>query len=133
MSQLLLLREGLLEARAPTLQSPTEVRVRGFVRYGAPTPTILELAESSGHDLIVMGTHGRTGVSHLLMGSVAEKVIRHATCPVLVVPGARLQSRLRHNTDTGDNYTSDTSDNYASDTYAADAAYAGANCNRRAG
>jgi nucleotide-binding universal stress UspA family protein len=45
----------------------------------------LQIAKESGCDLIVMGTHGRTGVGRLLMGSVAEKVLRGATCPVLTV------------------------------------------------
>ncbi len=52
---------------------------------GAPHSTILASVKESACDLLVMGTHGRTGISHLLLGSVAEKVVRHATCPVLVV------------------------------------------------
>jgi len=47
-------------------------------------------AEKEGVDLIVMGTHGRTGLSHLLMGSVAEHVIRSALCPVLTVKAGEL-------------------------------------------
>jgi nucleotide-binding universal stress UspA family protein len=54
-------------------------------RAGDPTHVILELAEAKQADLIVMGTHGRSGLSHLLMGSVTEKVVRRATCPVLTV------------------------------------------------
>ena len=50
-----------------------------------PADAIVNYATNVGVDLIVMGTHGRTGVSHLLMGSVAEKVVRHAPCPVLTV------------------------------------------------
>lgn len=53
------------------------------VREGHPAEEILAAAED--HDLIVMGTHGRSGLEHLLLGSVTEKVIRHADCPVLVV------------------------------------------------
>jgi len=45
-------------------------------------------------DLIVMGTHGRTGVAHLLMGSVAERVVRTATCPVLTVRGVPAEGRI---------------------------------------
>jgi nucleotide-binding universal stress UspA family protein len=52
---------------------------------GDAARTIVELADSGGFDLIVMGTHGRTGIGHLLMGSVAEKVVRRARCPVLTV------------------------------------------------
>ena len=47
---------------------------------------IVAAARATAADLIVMGTHGRSGVSHLLIGSVAEKVVRKAECPVLVVP-----------------------------------------------
>jgi nucleotide-binding universal stress UspA family protein len=53
------------------------------VREGHPADEILAAGED--HDLIVMGTHGRSGLEHLLLGSVTEKVIRHAGCPVLVV------------------------------------------------
>jgi universal stress protein A len=49
-----------------------------------PAGEILRYATSAGIDLIVMGTHGRTGLKHALLGSVAEKVVRHAPCPVLV-------------------------------------------------
>jgi len=54
---------------------------------GTPAWTIVEYAKGHDIDLIVMGTHGRGGVSHLLMGSVAEKVIRTAACPVLTTRG----------------------------------------------
>ena len=51
----------------------------------AKAPAIIDYAHSHDIDVIVMGTHGRGGVSHLLMGSVAERVVRTATCPVLTV------------------------------------------------
>jgi nucleotide-binding universal stress UspA family protein len=51
---------------------------------GVPFQIIVDMAESQNVDLIVMGTHGRTGLTHALMGSVAEKVVRLAPCPVLV-------------------------------------------------
>jgi nucleotide-binding universal stress UspA family protein len=51
----------------------------------APASTIVEYARQEGIDLIVTGTHGRGGVAHLLMGSVAERVVRTAPCPVLTV------------------------------------------------
>jgi len=47
--------------------------------------TIVDTATEEGADLIVMGTAGRTGLAHLLMGSVAEKVVRFARCPVLTI------------------------------------------------
>jgi universal stress protein A len=59
--------------------------VSSSVEPGAPYPTILRLASERAIDLIAMGTHGRAGVAHLLLGSTAENVVRHATCPVLTV------------------------------------------------
>ncbi len=53
---------------------------------GTPHHEILQEAQTSKVDLIVMGTHGRTGVRHLLLGSVAEKVVRLSACPVVTVP-----------------------------------------------
>ena len=52
---------------------------------GMPAATIVEYAAATHAGLIVMGTHGRTGLAHLLMGSVAEQVVRTAPCPVLTV------------------------------------------------
>jgi universal stress protein A len=63
--------------------------VRGRIEIGDPVDTIVRLA-GEGYDLIVMGTHGRGGITHILLGSVAEKVVRRAPCPVMTirVPGA---------------------------------------------
>lgn len=61
------------------------VKVKTFVREGEAFRVITELAAELGANLIVMGSHGRKGLSRLLMGSVTEKVIGHSTCPVLVV------------------------------------------------
>jgi nucleotide-binding universal stress UspA family protein len=61
------------------------VRVTSEVRQGTPADSIRQAAVDYGSDLVIMSTHGRTGLSHLLMGSVAEQVIRTARCPVLVV------------------------------------------------
>jgi universal stress protein A len=56
---------------------------------GATHPEITRYAREHGFDLIVLGTHGRTGLTHVLLGSTAEKVVRHAHCAVLTVrPGA---------------------------------------------
>jgi universal stress protein A len=60
-------------------------RVRGRLERGEPVKAILQAAREGGHDLIVMGTHGRTGLAHLLRGSVAEQVVRRAPCPVLTI------------------------------------------------
>jgi nucleotide-binding universal stress UspA family protein len=51
----------------------------------APSEAIVQYAKSEGADVIVMGTHGRNGLAHLFMGSVAERVVRLAPCPVLTV------------------------------------------------
>ena len=61
-------------------------KVWTFIEEGTPYEKILKVAEEWRADLIVLGTHGRTGLSHLLMGSVAEKVIRHSTKPLFIVP-----------------------------------------------
>jgi len=50
-----------------------------------PFQAICQVAEKEHSDLIIMGSHGRTGLAHMLLGSVAERVVRHAPCPVLVV------------------------------------------------
>jgi nucleotide-binding universal stress UspA family protein len=55
------------------------------VRVGTPAEEIVVYADSLGVDLIVMGTHGRTGIAHAVIGSVAEHVARIASCPVLLV------------------------------------------------
>ncbi|MBL8797556.1 MAG: universal stress protein [Planctomycetia bacterium] len=52
---------------------------------GDPAAEVMRIADEIGADVIVMGTHGRTGLGRLLMGSVAEQVVRKATCPVLTV------------------------------------------------
>jgi nucleotide-binding universal stress UspA family protein len=61
------------------------VSVRGRLGSGDAANAILRMAEHESYDLIVMGTHGRTGLSHLVMGSVAEKVVARAPCPVLTI------------------------------------------------
>jgi nucleotide-binding universal stress UspA family protein len=61
------------------------VRVRTMLVEGLPADEILRAARRARADLIVMGTHGRTGVSRVFMGSVAERVVRESRCPVLTV------------------------------------------------
>lgn len=56
-----------------------------IVKLGDPRDVILEVAEAQRADLIVIGTHGRRGLSRLVLGSVAESVVRTAACPVLTV------------------------------------------------
>lgn len=77
--------EKRLEAtKSETLASGIE-KVETRLLMGVPAVEIVSYAEANGCDLVVMGTHGRTGVSHALLGSVAEKVVRRAPCPVLTV------------------------------------------------
>ncbi len=61
------------------------VRVESFVGEAESWEAIINLSKDQSIDVIVMGSHGRTGLRRLLMGSVTEKVIGHASCPVLVV------------------------------------------------
>jgi universal stress protein A len=61
------------------------VAVDKAVQHGKTSVEICEAAKAAQADLIVIGSHGRTGLSHVLIGSVAETVVRHADCPVLVV------------------------------------------------
>jgi nucleotide-binding universal stress UspA family protein len=74
------------EDKLARLESPyASVPMKRLIREGDVAGEILALAKEGPCDLIVMGTHGRTGLSRLLMGSVAEKVVRKARCPVLTV------------------------------------------------
>ena len=68
----------------PDAQEAT-VEVTRAVAIGSPSQKIVETAEAEHVDLILMATHGRTGLSHLLIGSVAERVVRTAPCPVLTI------------------------------------------------
>ncbi|MBK8259717.1 MAG: universal stress protein [Polyangiaceae bacterium] len=63
------------------------VEVAARLAMGDPMRTICSVAQDGNHDLVVMGTHGRTGVSRVLAGSVAENVVRHCPVPVLTVRG----------------------------------------------
>ena len=76
--------DTFLREKFPNELNLTEVRQ--VVEMGAAAANIIEKAEREGVDRIVMSTHGRTGIDHLLIGSVSEKVIARAPCPVLVVP-----------------------------------------------
>jgi nucleotide-binding universal stress UspA family protein len=60
-------------------------RVTVETAVGDPAGEIVRVAQEANVDLVVMGTHGRTGIEHALMGSIAERVVRRAKCPVLTV------------------------------------------------
>ena len=64
---------------------PAEVKTEVAVRVGRPYHEIIEAAKAEAVDLIVIATHGYTGLKHVFLGSTAERVVRHATCPVLTV------------------------------------------------
>ena len=59
--------------------------IETHILHGSPWDRIVEFARTKQADLIVMGTHGRAGIGHALIGSVAERVLRRAPCPVLVI------------------------------------------------
>jgi nucleotide-binding universal stress UspA family protein len=87
------LRESWLHSAEETMATlvteadRTAFNIATEVVFGPIAHTIVERASQIGADLIVMGTHGRGGVAHLLMGSVAERVVRTAGCPVLTTRG----------------------------------------------
>jgi universal stress protein A len=73
-----------LDRMLPKAQN-AQIEVTRSVVMGSPPLKIVETAEAEHVDLIVMATHGRTGLSHLLIGSVAERVVRTSPCPVLTI------------------------------------------------
>ncbi len=84
--KLLLTIQGEVEKRLGEMaERIVGVAAEPRVEVGAPSREIVRFARDSGADLIVIGTHGRTGLRHVFLGSVAETVVRQATCPVLVV------------------------------------------------
>lgn len=64
---------------------PVEVKVKSIVKTGKPFIEIIETASEENIDLIIIATHGHTGMEHILFGSTAEKVVRKAPCPVLTI------------------------------------------------
>jgi nucleotide-binding universal stress UspA family protein len=80
-----------LNALAPRLEG---IPQRNYVRHGAIWKNLATIINENQIDLIVLGTHGRTGLGKLLLGSVAEDILRHATCPVLTV-GPHISGRDR--------------------------------------
>jgi universal stress protein A len=75
--------ERLREVQANQLQNYPRSDLVSVI--GDPAEEITALAKSRAADLIIMSTHGRSGLSHLVMGSVAEQILRHAPCPVFIV------------------------------------------------
>ena len=77
------IREDLMKSLPEGTTDVLEVET--IVVKGVPFNEIINASTEIGTDLIVIGTHGRTGLSHVMLGSVAEKVVRKASCPVLTV------------------------------------------------
>ncbi len=76
--------ERILEMLEDVTPADTSVPFTHRLTMGDPAGEVVRLAEEEQADMIVLGTHGRTGLTRLLMGSVAEAIVRHAPCPVLV-------------------------------------------------
>lgn len=62
-----------------------DIPVKKIIKTGAAFVEIIDYVKSESIDLVIMGTHGRTGIEHILIGSVAEKVVRKSPCPVLTI------------------------------------------------
>jgi nucleotide-binding universal stress UspA family protein len=77
--------ETNLECMAAEVSKSTGVKVSAVVSEGTPHEAICQAAKSLGADLVVLTTHGYTGLKHAWLGSTAERVVRHASCPVLAV------------------------------------------------
>jgi universal stress protein A len=80
-----LVKDAEARLRGIVEETKAPLPLSGEVHIGPAFATILDTAREHGADLIVMGTKGRTGLAHLLIGSVAERVVRLAPCPVLTV------------------------------------------------
>lgn len=84
--------EAGLERMAEKLYKASGVKATVAVRAGSPFAEISDAAKTGSADLIVLTTHGHTGLKHVWLGSTAERVVRHASCPVLVVGEGRHES-----------------------------------------
>ena len=80
--------EAETEAFLSKLPPAERARLKVHVVEGEPWRTIVDTAKSEPFDLITMGTHGRSALARFALGSVAERVVRHAPCPVLTVPSS---------------------------------------------
>jgi nucleotide-binding universal stress UspA family protein len=88
-----------MESEATAMLNDAAARVQGITAanqialQGLPVDSIVEYAANNGCDLIVMGSHGRSGLSRALLGSVAEGVLRHATIPVMILRWSKHPSK----------------------------------------
>lgn len=90
---------GEWRAEAERLGAP---KVLSHTAMGIPWAEILRFADANAVDLIVMGTHGRSGLMRVLIGSVAEKVVRHAPCPVLTIRPERARATAQDTAQPGE-------------------------------
>ncbi len=90
-----LMEQAARDMKAQVVKSLEELRAERFgdadvvievLRHSSPGEALVEHAKTVGAELIIVGSHGRTGLRRVLLGSVAERVVRLAPCPVLVVP-----------------------------------------------
>ena len=83
-------REQLEKKLSAEVPEEIQNRVEIIILFGVPFLEIITTARNLDIDLIVIGTHGRTGLAHMIIGSVAEKVVRKAPCPVLSVKSKKI-------------------------------------------
>ena len=89
--------EEYLQKMAERLKADAaEVEVEVAVRFGRPADKVLAFADDVGADLIAMTTHGRSGIRDWIFGSVADRILRGATCPVLLVRAGQAQLRTTY-------------------------------------
>ena len=93
--QINLAKDAKERLRRTAAEAGASVRIGYEVHTGRAAPTIVATAEEAPADLIVMGTAGRSGLAHAVMGSVAERVVRTAPCPVLTVRDTALRGNSR--------------------------------------
>ncbi len=85
--------------RFMTLHVNPDLNIIPVVRMGHPSDEIIAFAREEGIDLIVMATHGRTGFEHVLLGSIAEKVVRNSPVPVLTIKPASVREPILNSED----------------------------------
>ena len=88
MPEMIAMQEGESEALFERIRklAGDEITLYTFTKIGSPKTEILATADECKADLIILGTHGRTGFDHFISGSVAESVARRSKCPVLIIP-----------------------------------------------
>lgn len=91
------INEGIRDNAKAELESflhhwpKTDIELTSALLEGAPAAALAKHATAEGADLIVMSTHGRSGLTRAMLGSVAERLVRLATCPVLTIPAKKAE------------------------------------------